>query len=105
MKIKEIVSEKSEVPLGGPHSVAFRTEPPLSEDVFINARLNHNFWTQEGDLLVWISDDMLTSASVNDAEQRLTMAEQALQGDQTRAVNVKQNYLQKISKQTGLPVK
>ena len=48
---------------------------------------------------------MLTTASVNDAEQRLTMAEQALQSDQTRAVNVKQSYLQRISKQTGLPVK
>jgi len=41
---------------------------------------------------------------VNETEQRLTLMENELQNQQNRATDMKQKYLDQISKQTGRPV-
>jgi hypothetical protein len=107
MKITEIVSSESVVRVDGHRSIAFRTHPPLPEEVwkkFCEAGHHGNLWEKCGDLLVWVGPNHLTDTIVNETEQRLTLMENELQNQQNRATDMKQKYLEQISKQTGRPV-
>lgn len=107
MKITEIVSSESVVRVEGHRSIAFRTDPPLSDEVwkkFSEAGHHGNLWEKCDNLLVWVGPNNLTDTVVNETEQRLTLMENELQDQQNRATDVKQKYLDQISKQTGRPV-
>ena len=107
MKITEIVSSESVVRVEGHRSIAFRTDPPLSDEVwekFRKAGYHGNLWEKCDDLLVWIGPDNLTDAFVNETEHHLTLMENELQNQQNRVTDIKQKYLDQISKQTGRPV-
>jgi hypothetical protein len=124
MKILEIVSDRSAVTVSGARTIAFRTNPPLTDLVwnkFCEAGYQGDSWERCDGLLVWVGDNNLDDSILNDTENSLSRIERNLDPGQIkkqehfRIENVSGNeltirpktdhkYLFKISRQTSRPI-
>jgi hypothetical protein len=87
--------------------VAYVTKPPLTEEVFAKYALAfgpNNFFTRKGELLITMRHD-LDPQYLKETAEHLTQMEQQIQSANDRAEKTRQDLLQRISKQSGLPIR
>ena len=100
MKIASIDSKKSRK---GEY-VAFRTEPPLSKDVFdkfLEMGENEKF-SREGELLLWYDSTGITEGFVQRANRYLTEAKNSIEADKTTANKERDTFLAELSNSTRI---
>jgi hypothetical protein len=82
------------------------TDPPLTPSVFskfLEVWQVANFEI-EGNSLIWLGPAHIDKEFARQAEVYLTEAENAIKAEKTRDENSNEQYLQKVSAQTGLPL-
>jgi hypothetical protein len=101
MKIIGISKAKSKV-----GAIVFVTEPPLTFPVFNNFRelWNASDFSFLNGSLVWTGPAHIDAEFRRQTETYLTEAENVLKAEENRGHDSKNNLLQKVSKQTGLPL-
>jgi hypothetical protein len=101
MKITGIDKSRSEK-----GKLVLLTDPPLTPSVFskfLEVWQVANFEI-EGHSLVWFGPAHIDKEFAREAEIYLTEAENAIKADKTRDENSNEQYLQKVSDRTGLPL-
>jgi|ERR1700736_5262043 len=87
--------------------VAYVTDPPLTEEVFAKYATMfgpNNLFKRKGELLVTARHD-LDRDYLNETAGHLTQMEQQIQSARDRAEKARQDLLQRVSKQSGLPIR
>jgi hypothetical protein len=86
--------------------IVFVTKPPLTFEVFESFRelWNASDFSFLNGSLVWTGPAHIDSEFRRQAETYLTEAENALKAEENRAQNSEDNFLQKVSEKTGLPL-
>jgi hypothetical protein len=86
--------------------IVFVTKPPLTFQVFENFRQlwNASHFSFLKGSLVWKGPAHIDAEFRRQAETYLTEAENALKAEENRAQNSEDNFLEKVSEQTGLPL-
>jgi hypothetical protein len=89
-----------------PGEIVFVTKPPLTFEVFENFRelWNASDFSFLNGSLVWTGPAHINGEFRRQAETYLTEAENALKAEENRAQNREDNFLEKVSEQTGLPL-
>jgi hypothetical protein len=88
---------------------AFKTEPPLTEEV-VQCAINDIFGSQwadtylEEDGLFIVRRTGITKEQIPEYERGLTNAENLIQQRRQHADNQREDHLKRISEDTGLPV-
>lgn len=103
MKIDAIVRSKSD-----DRQTAFRTIPPLTEEVFECAQKNYlggdigTYWNHEG--LFIVARTVMGAEQIQAFEDALTKAEQLLDRQKANPEKPSEKALQERANKTGLPI-
>jgi len=87
--------------------IVFRTEPPMTEEVLeelANAWILGNEFGIDGELLVWRGGSYPEKWFPQQVEIFLTEAENAVKAKKPEEKSEHQEFLKRVSEQTGLPL-
>ena len=102
MKLTGIDAAKSKT-----GEIVFRTEPPMTEEVLqelANVWILGNEFDIDGELLVWRGGSYPEKSLRQQTDIFLTEAENAVKAEKPGETSQHQEFLKKVSEQTGLPL-